>query len=91
VVSGTLAPDKLDAAVQLWKESVAPSVQQQKGFKGVHLLVDRERGKITTMGLWETEADFNATVDWNQQQIAKFANLFSAPPTVEGYEVAAEG
>ncbi len=38
-------------------ETVLPSVQQQKGFKSVRLLVDRKNGKIATLGLWETEAE----------------------------------
>jgi heme-degrading monooxygenase HmoA len=69
---------------------VAPSVQQQKGFKSARLLVQRQTGQVLSMGLWETEADFLATVEWNQEQIAKFASLMAAPPVVEGYEVAAE-
>jgi hypothetical protein len=46
-----------------------------------------------SVGLWETEADFQATVTWNQEQIAKFAELFAAtaPPVVEQYELAVEG
>ena len=49
------------------------------------------RGKVASLGLWETEADFQATAEWNQGQIAKFAGLFSMPPDVEGYEVVVEG
>jgi hypothetical protein len=43
-----------------------------------------------SMGLWETEAELQATVEWNKEQVAKFASLFTAPPVVEHYEVAAE-
>jgi hypothetical protein len=56
----------------------------------VRLLVDRENGKIASLGLWETEADFQATVSWNQEQIARFTGLFSSPPEVNGYEVLLE-
>jgi heme-degrading monooxygenase HmoA len=87
-----VSPDKVDEVIRLWRDSVLPSVQQQKGFKNVRLLVERQTGKIMSVGLWETEADFGATVEWNQEQIAKFAGLFAAtaPPVVEQYEVAAE-
>jgi hypothetical protein len=54
------------------------------------MFVDRKAGKIRTVGLWETEADFQASMGWNQQQIDKFAALFTAPPVVEGYEFVAE-
>ena len=90
LVTGTIPPDKLDQAIQLWRDTVLPSVQQQKGFKGVRLLVDRTNGKIASLGLWETEADFQATVAWNQGQVAKFADLFTLPPVVSGYEVVVE-
>lgn len=33
LVSGSIPSEKLDEAVQLWRDTVLPSVQQQKGFK----------------------------------------------------------
>jgi heme-degrading monooxygenase HmoA len=90
LVAGDIPSDKLEEAIQLWRNSVLPSVQQQKGFKSVRLLVDRKNGKIASLGLWETEADFQATVTWNQRQVAKFAGLFTTPPDVGGYEVIVE-
>jgi heme-degrading monooxygenase HmoA len=90
LVAGSIPPGKLDEAIQLWREEVLPSVQQQKGFMSVRLLVDRKTGKIASLGLWETEADFQATVGWNQAQVAKFASLFATPPDVGGYEVVVE-
>ncbi len=50
-------------AIQLWQDSVLPSVRQQKGFRSVRLLVDRKNGKVASLGLWKTEADFQATVE----------------------------
>jgi heme-degrading monooxygenase HmoA len=90
LVTGTIPPGKLDDAVQLWREAVLPSVQQQTGFKSVRLLVDRKNGKIASLGLWETGADFQATVAWNLGQIAKFTGLFTTPSDVSGYEVVVE-
>lgn len=90
LVMGNIPPDQLDEAIRLWQAEVLPSVQQQPGFKGVRLLVDRQHGKIASLGLWETEAHFQATVEWNQRQVAKFAAVFAAPPEVEGYEVIVE-
>lgn len=90
LVTGFIHPDKLDEAIQLWREEVFLSVQRRPGFRSVRLLVDRKAGKVASMGLWETEADFQATVAWNQGQVAKFAGLFSAPPEVGGYEVVVE-
>jgi len=88
--SSLVPSNKLDEAIQLWRDTVLPSVQQQKGFRSVRLLVDRKNGKIASLGLWETEADFQATVEWNQKPIANFASLFVTPPEVGGYEVVVE-
>jgi heme-degrading monooxygenase HmoA len=90
LVTGTIAPERLDDAIRLWRDSVLTSVQQLKGFKSVRLLVDRQNGKIASMGLWETETVFQATVEWNEKQVARFANMFDTPPVVAGYEVVLE-
>lgn len=90
LVTASILSDKMDEAVQLWRNTVLPSVQQQKGFRGVRLLVDQKNGKIASLGFWETEADFQGTVEWNQGQLAKFASLFVTPPDVGGYEVVIE-
>ena len=90
VVTGQFSPDKLDEAIQLWQEMVVPSVQQQKGFKNARFLVNRKTGKVTSMGLWETEADLLASIQWNQGQLDKFVNLVIVPPIVEHYELAGE-
>jgi hypothetical protein len=50
-----------------------PSVQQQKGFRNVRLLGDRTNGRIAWLGSWETKADFQVTVEWDQEQLARFA------------------
>lgn len=84
------SPDRLEEVIQLWRESVVQSAKQQKGFKKAYLLVDRSTGKGRVVGLWETEADLQASAEWNQGQVVKFAGLFTAPPIVEQYEVAVE-
>jgi heme-degrading monooxygenase HmoA len=50
-------PSKTDEAIRLFRESVAPIFQQQKGFKGGYLVGDRKTGKAMSFSLWETEAD----------------------------------
>jgi heme-degrading monooxygenase HmoA len=90
VVIATAPPHKLDEIIALWHAEVLPSVQQQPGYKGVRFLVDRQTGKIITMGLWESAAAFRATVDWNKGQVDKFVALFSEPPQVGGYTVVAD-
>jgi heme-degrading monooxygenase HmoA len=85
-----VSPDKVDEAIQLFRDSVVPAAKQQRGWKGVSLFVERKTGKLQSIGLWETEADAQATGEGSaylQEQFAKFANLFTAPPVVTHYEV----
>jgi heme-degrading monooxygenase HmoA len=88
VVSGAILPDKIDDVIRLWHESVVPTAKRQKGFISARLLVDRANSRVLSMGLWETEADFQASVQWNEGQLAKFTEMVQSPPTVAGYEVA---
>jgi hypothetical protein len=46
LVTGSIPSDKLDEAIQFWRNTVLPSVQQQKGFRSVRLLVDRKTAKL---------------------------------------------
>lgn len=50
-------PAKTDEAVRLFRDSVAPIFQEQKGFKAGYLVGDRKTGKTMSFSLWETEAD----------------------------------
>ena len=87
LVTGLIPLDRLEEAIQLWQDEVLPSVQLQPGFRGVRFMVDRASGKVASLGLWAAEADFRATVTWNQGQVDKFAGLFAASPDLGGYEV----
>jgi heme-degrading monooxygenase HmoA len=93
VTTTQVLPDDLEKAISLYQDSVMPAAKQQKGFKSGYLLVDRETGKAVAIGLWETQADTQQTGEGSaylQEQLAKFANLFTAAPLIEHYEVAAE-
>ena len=88
-VTVRIKSEQLDEAIQTWKDTVAPSVRQQKGLVSVHLLVDRANSSLRSIGFWETEADLQGSVRWNQGQLDKFTTFFAAPPVVELFEVAA--
>jgi heme-degrading monooxygenase HmoA len=92
VTTTHILPDNAEEAIRLWRDSVT-AAKQQKGFKSGYLLVDRKTGKGVSIALWETQADAQATgegSDYLQEQLANFANLFTAAPLIEHYEVAAE-
>lgn len=83
--------EKLDEAIALFRDSVMPEARKQKGFKGGHLLVDRETGRGVAVTVWDTEAAARQTGEespYLQTQLAKFGSMFAAPPVVEYFELA---
>ena len=92
VVRLQVQPGKSDEAIAIWRDQVAPAVRQQKGFKEAFLLVDRSTNKGIGLSLWENAADIAALQDsgFYQEQVAKFAAVFAAPPEREQYELAAQ-
>ena len=90
VVRAQVQADKVDEAIRIFNGSVLPAVQEQSGFKDAYLLVDREASRVIGFSLWESEADVSAlaTSGFYQEQTAKFAAVFAAPPEREVYEVA---
>ncbi len=51
---------KVNDAVNMFKESIAPMFKQQKGFKAGYLVGDRSTGKTMSITLWDTEDDASA-------------------------------
>ncbi len=92
IVAGMAKPGTIDQGIDIYKNSVAPATKEQKGFKGVFFLVDRDTHKFMSVTLWEMEADMEAgeASGYLQEQIAKVAAIIAAPPTTEHYEVAAQ-
>ena len=82
-------PGKMDEAIGIFRDSVVPAAEKQKGHKGHYLLTERESGKGISISLWETEADMIAgeSSDHYRQQLAKFKDIFASPPAREDYEV----
>ena len=93
VVTTQMKPDSFDEAVRIYNESVVPAARAQAGFKHIYLFSDRSAGKSYSIAIWETEADMLASEasGYLKEQLGKFAELFTAPPVTEHFEVAAEG
>ena len=52
-----ISPYRLDESIGILREQVAPAMQQQDGFKGYLMFVDRSTGKSINITLWEGEED----------------------------------
>ena len=81
--------DKLDEAINIYKESVSPVRKSQKGSCGAYFLTDRKTGKGIAISLWAGEEDAiaNEQSGYYQEQLNKFKDVFVASPVREGYEV----
>lgn len=93
IITGKMKIGSSDEATTIYKDSVVPAAQQQKGFKSAHLFNDPSTGKYITITVWETEEDMIAG-DKNgylQEQLGKVASHFAEPPVVEQYIYAAQG
>ena len=87
VFTSQLVSGKTDDAVSVWRDKVAPTIKQAKGFKGAYLVGDRGTGKGLTITLWETKEDADAMNALLSQNLALFEGLFVAQPSLETYEV----
>ena len=88
-VTALTQPGRLDEAIRIYRDSVAPAVRQQKGCRGIFFLADRNTGKFISPALWDTEADITAgeASSYLREQIAKGASTLAGPPITEHFEV----
>jgi hypothetical protein len=73
--------EKVDEGVKSVQERVFPILKECKGFRAQLLLVDRDKGEVIGISLWDTEEDMLASEDkigGARQQTADAVNA-SAP------------
>jgi len=85
-------PDKIDEATSIYRDSVVPVLKAQNGYPATYMLVDRATGKGMSVTIWESLEALQASESsgFYQEQVAKFAPVFAAPPTREVYEVSVQ-
>jgi heme-degrading monooxygenase HmoA len=79
----------IDAAVELYRESVIPELERQPGYEGVYVLANPQ-GKMLAMTFWASDeaAEAGIASGYYAAQVEKFVTYFRAPPGRETYEVA---
>jgi hypothetical protein len=85
-----ISPYRLDEAIGVLREQVVPSIQQQNGFKGYLMFVDRSTGKSMNITLWDEEADREITGSnsaYYRDAIGKVVPLLTDAPLVEDLEL----
>ncbi len=81
--------DRLDTGIRTFQEQIVPLIQRQPGFQGASLLVDRQRGTVLALSLWESQA----AMAQSEQAVATqrtqtVQQLGGSTPTIERYGVA---
>lgn len=91
--SAQVSPEKVEEFIRLWYDEMLPGAKLQQGWKSARLFVERKTGKVSIVGLWETEADALATGAGSahaERIMGILRTLLVAPPVVEHYEVAGD-
>jgi heme-degrading monooxygenase HmoA len=89
VTSAEIFKEKIDQFIEIYKEYVVPAAKKQKGFRGIHLLVDRKTGNGMAISYWESEKDALANEKslYYQEQVARFISFYARQPIRDGYDV----
>lgn len=79
----------IDDALEVYKNSIVPAAQSQKGLIELNMLIDRNSGKAMAIAIWETEQDAKASEEshYYQEQLVKLLSYYAYPPIKEGFEV----
>jgi heme-degrading monooxygenase HmoA len=80
----------LEAAVDLFRESVIPALHEQDGYEGVYVLL-APHGQALVLTFWENdeaaEAGLAGSRSFYSEQVEKFVTLYRATPGREAYDV----
>ena len=80
---------RMDKAIKIYEECVAPAVKQREGGIGAILLGDRSSGRGISITLWENEEKEKVAREsgFMQEQISKFESMLIATPEIDAFEV----
>lgn len=84
------SPYRLDEAISIARQHTLPAAQQQAGFQGYLMLVDRSTGRSITITLWEGEEDRRVTGpngSYYREALGRVVPLLTDAPTVEDLEL----
>jgi heme-degrading monooxygenase HmoA len=87
-----LPPERIDQTIRDFEEGQLPALEQQQGFQGVLVGVDRGEGKAAAMTFWETRESLTAS-DKLADRAREAAVATAQPdrePIVDRYEVVLE-
>ncbi len=90
ITTTQMSPYRVDEAIGVVREQVIPAAQQQEGFKGYIMLVDRGTGKNIVITLWEEEKDRECSgpnSGYYRDAIGRVVPFLTEAPLVEDLEL----
>ncbi len=93
VTTGQLPPDRMGEIARAMPDEARQALAREPGFKGSMLLVDRQSGKVMTIGLWESEAAVQGSLVAHQARLEAARSTLGAAgsePVIEVFEVVDE-
>lgn len=84
------SPERIDDVVRQIESEVLPLLEEQRGFKGFTVHVDRSSGKVVGTSYWESEEAMQASEEAvrGPREEAAQRGGGSGAPAVEHFEVA---
>jgi heme-degrading monooxygenase HmoA len=84
-----LPPERIDQTIGEFEAAELPNLEQQPGYQGVMVLLDRKGGKAAAISFWETEEDLRRSekVADRARETAVATAQPSREPVVDRYEV----
>jgi heme-degrading monooxygenase HmoA len=90
VVTAQMNPGTIGEATRIYRDSVAPAAAQQRGNKGVILLVEPKSSKAISITIWDTPDNMTTgeLSGYLLEQFQKFAGILGDAPLSQHFEVA---
>jgi hypothetical protein len=89
LIQGQAKPERIAEAEAFFRDEVAPAVREDQGSAQVSFLLDRETGKFVAVSFYQSADDIVVSTARFRSRTAKAAELLTAPPTAEVFEVIA--
>ena len=89
VVTADILPGKIDEAMRLWEEHVAPAFKNVRGCQTGFLLTNPDKHSYMSVSIWvsqESASEFDSSGLY-QKLVSKFEGVFAGSPVRETYEV----
>lgn len=82
-------PGKVEEAISIARDSIAPHAQEQQGFNDLLALASSEDEEVIFLSLWETEDDLITSEDsgYYEDQLGKLSRILAGRAFREAYEV----